>query len=634
MVGWTEHTSLPWLPSSGDWPELLKSAREHAAGWGTFVSLANNQMDFIRTERLDKLAQNTFGLNCPSDVKAKPVKLAVLSSSTVRQLVPAIRVAGMRRGIWIHTYECDYGQYFSELMDSGSKLHQFRPNQILFSIDSRTIAGDADLSMSEDEAVAACDRIVQHLVRCWNTARNCFQADIIQQAALPIFDDILGNNENRVPGAKTTFLVTFNQKMKQAAACENVDVLAVDAFAAKDGIENWYDPALWHRAKQEIYVAAAPLYGDLVGRILAARQGRSAKCLVLDLDNTVWGGVVGDDGIDGIVIGSGSPLGEAYLAIQDYAKNLARRGIILAVCSKNDEKIAKEVFEKHPEMLLRKHDIACFVANWDDKANNLRTIAKTLDIGLDALVFLDDNPFERNFIRSELPMVMVPEVPEDPALYPNILSRAGYFEGLHITHEDRNRTLHYRENAARSLAQAGAADMSTFLSTLQMRLHWKRFNHIDRARIVQLINKTNQFNLTTIRYTVAEFAMMLSEPNTIGFQFRLVDRFGDNGIIGILIGRRTKANELLLDTWLMSCRVLGRQVERAMLTVIASHAKSLGIKKLIGEFRPTSKNEMVKEHYSKLGFKKISSDDRGVTLEELEIVGASTLSTFIELVEG
>ncbi len=299
------------------------------------------------------------------------------------------------------------------------------------------------------------------------------------------------------------------------AEADSVDVLAVDDRAARDGISKWHDTALWHRSKQEIVPTAAPFYGDLVSRWAAATQGRSFKCLVLDLDNTVWGGVIGDDGLDGIVLGQGTPLGEAYIAFQDYAQELSRRGIILAVCSKNDATNALEPFEKHPDMVLRRGDIASFVANWGNKPDNLRTIAQELNIGLDALVFLDDNPFERNLVRHELPMVAVPEVSDDPTGYAVALSDAGYFEALSLTDEDRERTSQYQSNKARDALRAAVTDLPSYLRGLEMRLVWQRFDNIGLQRIVQLINKSNQFNLTTRRYTEADVIAVMADPELI-----------------------------------------------------------------------------------------------------------------------
>ena len=375
------------------------------------------------------------------------------------------------------------------------------------------------------------------------------------------------------------------------------------------------------------------MYGELVARLLAAKQGRSAKCLVLDLDNTLWGGVVGDDGLEGLVIGQGSALGEAFVAFQEYARELARRGVILAVCSKNDEANAVEPFDKHPEMVLKRHDIASFVANWNDKASNLRAITDELNIGIDSLVFVDDNPFERTLVRRELPMVAVPEVGDDPATFAQTLADAGYFEALAVTEEDRARGEQYQGNRQRERLKASTTDLDSYLRSLEMELIWRRFDKVGLQRTVQLINKTNQFNLTTRRYTEEDVLAVMEDSRAFGLQLRLVDRFGDNGIIAIVIGKMNGTEDLAIDTWLMSCRVLGRQVEPTTLNLIAETAKRLGARRLIGEYLPTKKNGMVKDHYAKLGFTVAETGEDGSSRAVLDLPTFAPASTFITVTE-
>ena len=420
------------------------------------------------------------------------------------------------------------------------------------------------------------------------------------------------------------------------ADAEGVDLLALDTRAARDGLLAWHDAGLWHRSKQEVTLPAAPMYGELVARIVAARQGMSKKCLVLDLDNTLWGGVIGDDGMDGIVLGQGSPLGEAFSAMQDYAREQGRRGVILAVCSKNDETNAVEPFILHPDMLLKRMDIASFMANWQDKASNLRAIAHSLSIGLDAMVFVDDNPAERALIRQELPMVAVPEIPEDPAWVVPCLADAGYFEGLAVTKEDRERSVQYQGNIRREGLRASSTDMAGYLRGLEMRLLHRPFDRTGLQRTVQLINKTNQFNLTTRRTTEDAVLAVMADNRAFGLQMRLLDVFGDNGIIAIVIGRMLPETEadLLIDTWLMSCRVLGRQVEQATMNLVAAQAIAMGAKRLLGDYRPTKKNAMVRDHYAKLGFRPLEAQPDGASLSVYDLAGFTPVDTFIASQEG
>ncbi len=627
-------TDLHWLPTIPDWrPRLRALPADPATAWDNAVALANARLNFVLTNALDEMVRRIFPTG-PDTLSTKKVRLAVLGSSTLAHLLPAIRVAGLRRGIWIDTYENDYGQYLQELSDPDSPLHAFKPTAVLVALDAYHLTAGVTAGMDAASAEAALTEMQDRIQEVWHLASTAFRCPILQQAALPLHLSVLGNNEHRLPGSRAWFLARLNAAIRTMAEQQGVDILAVDDRAARDGIGKWHDTALWHRSKQEVSPAAGPMYGDLVGRWLAAKQGRSFKCLVLDLDNTVWGGVIGDDGLEGIAIGQGSPLGEAYTAFQEYARELSRRGVILAVCSKNDEANAQEPFEKHPDMVLKRGDIASFVANWSNKADNIRAIAHELNIGLDSLCFIDDNPFERNLVRQELPMVAVPEVSDDPTGYPVALSDGGYFEGLSVTDEDRERTSQYQGNKARDALKAAVTDLPSYLRGLEMELIWRRFDKIGQQRIVQLINKSNQFNLTTRRYTDDDIVAVMADPNAFGLQLRLTDRFGDNGIIAIVIGRLQANQDLLIDTWLMSCRVLGRQVEPTTLNLIAREAAKMGAKRLVGEYIPTKKNGMVKDHYAKLGFTVMETDEAGGNRSILDLATFIPAETFIHVIEG
>lgn len=617
---------LWWLPEDPDWASRLELARsaEQANAIESLVALASRRIDFIQTARLDRAVQRV-ATYAREALKSTPlVRLALLGSSTLTHLIPGIRVGGLRRGIWIDIYEAPYGTYRQEVEDSSSGLHAFRPDIILLSIDAYHIQGGHGES-AEDAVTALRD--------WWRIAIQSFKCTVIQQAVLPIFRPMLGNNEHRYPPSPLSFVAKLNARIRDLCDQEGVQILAIDSVAAMDGISEWHDESLWHRSKQEIHPRVSHVYGDQVARLIAAIRGRSFKCLVLDLDNTLWGGVIGDDGLAGIEIGQGSAVGEAHLAFQRYAWRLAQRGVILAVCSKNDEANALEAFDRHPEMLLRREHIACFLANWNDKASNLRQIAKQLNIGVDSLVFVDDNPFERNLIRQELPEVAVPELPDDPALYAACIAAAGYFEGLSITAEDEERTKLYRANIEREQLRESVTDMASYLASLRMELRYGHFGEVDLPRIVQLINKTNQFNLTTQRYAAPEVQAMMNDRAVLPLQFRLLDRFGDNGIIGLVVGKLNDELDLDLDTWLMSCRVLGRQVEAAMLNVVVNRARQLGAVALIGTYRPTAKNAMVKDHYLKLGFEQ-TGDNNGETTWRMPVQSFIAVEVAITMVEG
>ena len=617
---------LRWLPETQAWRTRLRSLAGAEDGWAEGMSLAKSRLDFLQTNALDETLRRRAGHTRPASGTVE-VRLALLGSATLAHLHAAIRIAGLRRNIRIVTYENDYGQYLQELLNPQSALHAFAPTAILFAFDAHHLTQGLQAAATDSEAGQALQEAADRIGKCWQLARDAFGCDVLQQTVLDVFPSLLGNNEHRLPGSRSRFTARLNARLADMADAQGADLVALDDAARRDGLSTWHDPSLWHRSKQEVRPAMSPSYGELVGRVIAARLGRSSKCLVLDLDNTLWGGVIGDDGLEGIVLGQGSALGEGFAAVQAYAKALAQRGIILAVCSKNDPETARAPFERHPEMVLRLADIAVFRASWDDKAANIRAIAETLNIGLDSLVFLDDNPFERNLVREALPMVAVPEVPDDdPALIPALLADAGYFESLRLTPEDRTRGAQYQENRARDALKADATDIEGYLRALDMRLVWSRFDAVSLPRVVQLINKTNQFNLTTRRYNEADIEAVMADPNAFGLQFRLLDRFGDNGIIAIVIGRLEPSGDAAIDTWLMSCRVLGRQVEQAILGVIAAQARSRGAARLVGTYIPTAKNAMVRDHYSGLGFTRLPDG-----LWALELDAYSYQPGFIEI---
>jgi FkbH-like protein len=525
-------------------------------------------------------------------------------------------------------FEGDYGLYRQELEEAAnpeSALKKFAPDVLLLAIDAQQATrGTADDAIREMEA-------------CWDTAKRNLNCVVIQQTVLNVFPALLGNNEHQLADSPHTVVARVNELLRPAAERVGVLLLALDVFAQQEGVRAWHDAALWHRSKQEVHPRVSHLYGENVARLLAAIRGRSAKALVLDLDNTLWGGVIGDDGLEGIVLGHGNAVGESFVAFQKYAKALTTRGIVLAVCSKNDEANALSPFAEHPEMVLRRGDIAAFVANWQDKATNIRAIAEQLNLGLDALVFVDDNPFERALVRQELPMVAVPELPEDPADYVATVAAAGYFEATGVTEDDRKRSEQYQANAAREAAKSNATDLPAYLRSLEMKLIWRNFDRVGLTRIVQLINKTNQFNLTTRRYTEADvLAKMDAEQkqHALTLQLRLTDRFGDNGIISLLIGELDENKTLWMDTWLMSCRVLGRQVEEATLNLLAAEAKAIGAKAIGGIYLPTKKNGMVREHYGRLGFEKTEENTDGSSRWKLALAKFAPHDVLMETVEG
>ncbi|MHB0763725.1 HAD-IIIC family phosphatase [Stutzerimonas sp. NM35] len=602
---------LLWLAEHPDLSAAIGEAKREPdplARLAAATRLAGYRRDFTLTTRLDRLASE--GLQAVANGGAsvsglRPLRIALLASHTVDHLMPAIRVAGLQRRLALSVHVAPYGMYRQALLMDDPALTSFAPQLIVLALDVRDAPLQLPLEASPEDVDAAVTERVDELRLLWRRARERFAAQVVQQTLVPADPAIFGSFEALVPAAPYAVIDRLNAAIRSAAREDGVLLMDLAWEAARgsygDGLA---EPLRWHQAKQLVSPNLAPLYGDQLARIAAASAGLSRKCLVLDLDNTLWGGVIGDDGLDGIHLGQGSPSGEAFLAFQRYAALLARRGIILAVCSKNDLSIAEAAFS-HPEMALKRSDIAAFVANWEDKAGNLRRIASMLDIGLDSLVFVDDNPAERDIVRRELPEVAVPELPEDVADYPARVAAAGYFEAVSFTTDDTTRGRNYALNAERKAAMSQATDMEGYLRGLQMVLHATPIGAAELVRSTQLINKTNQFNLTTRRYSEAEVERIAGDPRSVALAIRLTDKFGDNGLISVVLARPDATvadDELLIDSWLMSCRVLGRQVEEAVLDVLAKAASTAGYGALIGEYRPTERNAMVAEHYPRLGF--------------------------------
>jgi FkbH-like protein len=616
---------LYWLPLPRAWPEQLRELSESVEPvWSDAVALANLRLDFLKTNALDAVAQRRFGGATLSG--QRHVRLALLGSSTMSHLHGAIRVAGLRRGIWIDIYENPFGQYWNELCDSGSSLRRFKPDTVLFAFDAENIASAMDDARSKPNPGAALADIAERFRACWRVAREDLRCRVIHQTAIPQHVCLIGNNEHRLPGSPADFVSRLNAALPSMADDAGIDLLSLDRRVSYDGLDAWHNPVLWRHAKQAVSPAAAPFYGDLVVRLLAARMGRSSKCLVLDLDNTIWGGEVGEVGVEGLTLGQGSALGEAYSAFQKYVRALSRRGIVLAACSKNDEAKALDPFDRHPDMVLRRDDFAVFIANWADKSANLLAIASELNIGVDSLVFVDDSSFERALIRHAAPAIAVPELPEDPVAYPRTLADAGYFEAVTVTMEDIGRSSAYRQNRERQAAHANSESLDAYLRGLEMELVWSRLDRMGLQRAVQIVNKTNQFNLTGRRYNESEMAALMVDDRVLALQFRLLDRFGDNGTIAIVIGR-IEEGSCLLDTWLMSCRVFGRRVEHATLNIVAELARGQGAHRLIGEYIPSDRNVIVADHYDRLGFRRVADSGEATTRSVLNLSGFKPLNS-------
>jgi FkbH-like protein len=433
----------------------------------------------------------------------------------------------------------------------------------------------------------------------WRILAQRAKCIVLQNNAdIPAYDEF-GNLAGAAPWGRRNAFRLYNVELSNRAG-SGVVIVDFDHLSSLFGKGAWVDSRHWFLAKTGFNLDACGLVAGHVARLIAGAKGLAKKCLVLDLDNTLWGGVIGDDGLDGIKLGAG-PEGEAFVAFQTFARALNARGIVLAVSSKNDPKNAEEVFEKHPDMRLKLSDIAVFRANWNNKVDNIKEIARVLGLGLDSFVFVDDNPAERAIVRQMLPMVEVPELAEDPADYVASLAGLSLFEATAYSEDDGERARFYRENAKREEFSQTASDLTEYLASLGMRANVGTVDAFSLPRIAQLINKSNQFHLTGTRYSEAEIAALSNDPAYDVLWFRLADRFGDNGLISAVILHRIE-NELRVDTWVMSCRVLGRSMEEFIGNEILAAARARQCATVVGTYRPSTKNQLVAGLYRKLGF--------------------------------
>lgn len=560
------------------------------------LRLGTTRLDEPDLAKLAGIVRRVSGAPAPF----QRLRLGLLGDGTLGLAAQAIIGSGVRHGLLIDMVEGSYGSAVHEAGDPDGPFHTAGLDMALLALDHRLAGLDRaapDAAAAQSQVDAAFGRIRMIV----EALRPAVPGAILVQTLTSPLEPLFGSFDRVERGSVFAMVEALNARLADWAREGGIVLVDIARLAASVGHERWDDPRHWHASKLGFAPDMLPVYGDVVARTLGALKGRAKKALVLDLDNTLWGGVIGDDGLEGIVLGQGNATGEAFVAIQQMALELRQRGVVLAVCSKNEDDAARLPFQRHPDMLLRENHVAVFQANWTDKAANLKVIAETLNIGVDALVFLDDNPVERAQVRRELPMVGVPELPADPALYPRTLAAAGYFDTVAISAEDRVRADLYQSNAERAQMMAQASDMDSYLASLDMVCTIRAVDPVSRPRVAQLINKSNQYNLTTRRYTEAEVAAAEADPKRHAVQIRLVDRFGDNGIISVLIADKGE-DAWDIDTWLMSCRVLGRRVQEAALAHLAAAAAAEGARTLVGRYVPSAKNRMVEDHYAKLGF--------------------------------
>jgi len=538
------------------------------------------------------------------------IKVALLGDTATQFLATAIKGVGVERGFNINLFEAEYNQVERQVLDPTSDLHQFAAKYTVVFQSTHKLLETYSLKDASDWS-KLCEERTQ-LVR---TLCETIDGKIIYFNYPEIDDTVFGQYANRTELSFTWQIRQLNcELMRLTQEYPNLYICDIAALQNQFGREWMFDSSVYVSTEMVLSLDALPYVGSRVMDIICTIEGKFKKCLILDLDNTVWGGVVGDDGWENIQVGHGLGIGKAYTEFQEWVKKLKNRGIIIAVCSKNDEDKAKEPFEKNPEMVLRLDDIAVFVANWENKADNIRTIQQILNIGFDSMVFLDDNPFERNMVRENVPDVCVPELPEDPGDYLEYLYSLNLFETASYSAGDKDRTKQYQTEAKRVQAAQKFTNEADFLKSLDMVSVVEGFTSFNTPRVAQLSQRSNQFNLRTVRYTDGEIAALGVSDKHVCLSFTLEDKFGDNGLICVIIMEKRDAKTLFVDTWFMSCRVLKRGMENFTLNTMVEYAKALGFERIVGEYIQTLKNGMVKEHYLNLGFKAI-----GENLYELDV---------------
>jgi len=545
-----------------------------------------------------------------NDLSGLPVlSVAILGDHPTQLLHTAIKGYGAMEGYNLEIYEAEYNQIQSQIANPQSDLYSRKPKFITIFQSPRKLLEEfqlAPLNQRHEFAQRHLEKIEDYL----ESLKKPSNSNLIYSNFPELDENVFGNFGNKEERSFIYQLRKINfGLMNLALRHQNLFINDLALLQNRLGAKELFSPSLYATTGMIFRVDALPAIAKNTLDIIKAINGKIRKCLILDLDNTCWGGIIGDDGIEGIQIGN-LGLGETFSRIQHWAKELKDRGIILAICSKNDEKTAMEPFLKHPAMVLRMEDIAVFIANWENKVDNIRHIQSILNVGYDSMVFIDDNPAERRVVRENLPYVTVPELPADPAEYLAYLSELNLFETATFTNEDVGRTKKYQEEAIRLTAKQSFVNEEAFLSSLKMTCQVQHFETGDIPRLAQLTQRSNQFNLRTIRYTEEEIINISHDRNYLTLSFKLGDTFGDYGLVSIIILKALSTSELLIDTWIMSCRVLKRGLEQLVLNEIATLAARNEYVSIIGEYLPTPKNNMVKDHYTKLGFKPSGTPNR------------------------
>ncbi len=537
----------------------------------------------------------------------KKIKIALLGDTATQFLNQALKGLGFDNDLNLDILEADFNQIDRQIFDPSSELYEFSPEYVIVFQSSHKLINKYN-KLTVENQINLAETEIDSISSIYQTIIEKLSAKVIFYNYTEIDDSIFGNFANKTESSFLFQLRKLNYNLMEFAV-KNTNFYICDISSIQNNIgkTNFFQPSIYINTEMVLSIYSIPYVSSRTIDIINSIEGRLKKCVIIDLDNTTWGGIIGDDGIENIQIGS-LGIGKAFTEFQYWIKKLKNRGIIVAVCSKNTESVAKTPFESHPEMVLRLDDISIFIANWENKADNIRLIQSVLNIGFDSMIFLDDNPFERNLVRENIPEICVPELPEDPAEYLEHLYFLNLFETNSFSSEDLERTKLYQIEAQRATIQKKFTNEVDFLKSLNMLSLIEPFNKFNTPRVAQLSQRSNQFNLRTIRYSEKDIEVLATSNNHYTFAFSLEDKFGENGLICVVILEKKTVTKLFIDTWFMSCRVLKRGMENFVLNTIVNFANENNFSEIEGEFILTSKNEIVKNHYKNLGFKLSSSN--------------------------
>lgn len=581
-------------------------------------------------------------------------KVAVLGGSTTHDIVRILDIFLLNQGIEAEFYESEYAQYWQDVMFDSTELAAFAPDLFYIHTSNRNITSYPAPGDSKESIEEMLEEEYRHFEVMWDKAANTYHAPIIQNNFEYPFYRLMGNQDAVYLQGRINFITRLNEKFYEYARQNpGFYINDINYISAAYGLDKWSDPFYWHMYKYAMCMQAIPEFAFNLSNIIKAIFGKNKKSLVLDLDNTLWGGIVGDDGVENLEIGQETSMGQVFSEFQSYIKAQKDIGVMLNVDSKNEYENAIAGLN-HPDGLLKPEDFIIIKANWEPKSRNIAEIADEMNILADSLVFVDDNPAEREIIRTQVTGVSVPEI-GSPEQYIRILDHSGFFEVTNLSEDDRKRNEMYQANIRRARQQQDFGDYGEYLRSLEMKAVIKPFEPMYMARIAQLSNKSNQFNLTTRRYTQGDIEQFASDDDFITLYGKLEDKFGDNGVVSVVIGRKGSLEDipvyqrretpdkkmpadgvavLHIELWLMSCRVLKRDMEFAMMDALVNACTECGIGSIIGYYYPTAKNAMVKEFYATQGFDRISEDDEGNSVWRYDILEGYEKKNKVILVNG